>query len=113
MLLFVISVVLIIAAQIMLYSVEWTVGQIAHKSWLMELWLESQMRGYVIYLGSNQQSCHLFCTQLEGNGPVESAGDRALKINAGLVVGVGDISLSAVDRVSNLRRPLSPRPFCS
>ena len=52
-------------------------------------------------------------SKLEGNGPVESAGDRALKINAGLVVGVGDISLSAVDRVSNLRRPLSPRPFCS
>ena len=51
--------------------------------------------------------------KLEGNGPVESAGNRALKINAGLLVGVGDISLTAVDQVSNLRRPLSPIPFCS
>ena len=35
---------------------------------------------------------HLFppLYKLEGNGPVESAGDGALKINAGLVVGVGD-----------------------
>ena len=56
---------------------------------------------------------HVEQMKLEGNGPVESAGDGALKINAGLVVGVGDISLSAVDRVSNLRRPLSPIPFCS
>ena len=49
--------------------------------------------------------------KLEGNGPVESAGDRALKINAGLLVGVGDISLTAVDQVSNLRRPYPPYPF--
>ena len=41
-----------------------------------------------IVLASTQTDRQREGRKLEGNGPVESAGDRALKINAGLMVGV-------------------------
>ena len=53
---------------------------------------------------------HLFppLYKLEGKGPEESAGDGALKINAGLVVGIGDISLTECQIFVG---PYPPYPF--